>query len=63
MAWTAEQWREKRRQQGVSPKADMPTIIPEHLYVAGRELNRMMLMPALDWKKEYGQEHHERKSR
>lgn len=45
-------WRERRRQQGVPPKADMPTALPERVYKQGRELNAMYMLPALDWPKD-----------
>lgn len=47
--WTAADWREKRRQKGIPPKADMPTILPQSILDEGRELQAMMDMPALDW--------------
>lgn len=50
--WTAAMWREKRRQNGVSPKSDMPTQLPAHIFTTGRQLNAMMMLPALDWPKD-----------
>lgn len=56
MAWetapkkTAAQWREYRRSKGIPPKADMPTILPPHIAETGRQLTRMLMLPALDWR-------------
>lgn len=45
-------WRARRRQQGIPPKADMPTIIPESVYQTGREITAMLMVPALNWPKD-----------
>lgn len=55
MAWetapkkTAAQWREYRRSKGIPPKADMPTRLPPHIARAGQQLQRMLMLPVLDW--------------
>lgn len=51
MGWTAKQWREARRQKGVPSKDNLPTVLPARVYQQGKELQDMMMMPALDWGK------------
>lgn len=47
--WTAAEWRDYRRRQGIPPKADMPTLLPPHIFKAGQQLSAMLMLPVLDW--------------
>lgn len=47
--WTAAQWRNYRREKGIPPKADMPTILPKHIAIEGQKIARMLMIPVLDW--------------
>lgn len=49
MGWTAAQWLEKRRSQGVERQDDRQTYIPAHIYEQGLELTLMMRVSTLEW--------------